>query len=345
MEKRYIKVRLCIYLFFCFILQVFVGNITLFVGNIPVNGRFCIDRDAEAIYFCIVPNNKMVMEQMNLYDEKNVLRLDQGVEVLTEMTFSPLSAGLLKDCFAFLLVLNGSAKINVDYAKYSVSANTLVVVSPLQYLGFREISSDFSYRLMVVPKGYMKRYEAENILPLRLSLPDILEKSYFRLKRGDLLLLDKAMVEVEKKLAVDSHHFYEAVVMNSLSVFFLEMANIENLCKVHTGGTFSYGEALVEEFLSLLFSHFKEQHAVSFYADKLSVTSQYLSLMLNKYTGKSTLKWIQHALLSEARMLLLRKVSISDISYYLHFEDASSFGHFFRKHLGISPLKYRNTVA
>jgi AraC-like DNA-binding protein len=49
---------------------------------------------------------------------------------------------------------------------------------------------------------------------------------------------------------------------------------------------------------------------------------------------------------TEAASRLLREpeLSIQEIAEKLSFSDQSSFGKFFKKHTGISPLKYRQTL-
>ncbi len=45
-----------------------------------------------------------------------------------------------------------------------------------------------------------------------------------------------------------------------------------------------------------------------------------------------------------ARMLRDPDMTISEIAEELSFSDQSSFGKFFRKHMGIPPLKYRQSL-
>ena len=101
---------------------------------------------------------------------------------------------------------------------------------------------------------------------------------------------------------------------------------------------------LFEQFLQLLFEHCKEQHVVTFYAEKLFITPQYLSLILKELTGKSANKWIDDALIVEAKMLLKApQATVQQVADILHFSDQSTFGKFFKKHMGISPMEYRKS--
>ena len=43
---------------------------------------------------------------------------------------------------------------------------------------------------------------------------------------------------------------------------------------------------------------------VTFYADKLCVTSDYLSKVVREYDGQSAAKWIINAVITEAKILL-----------------------------------------
>ena len=88
----------------------------------------------------------------------------------------------------------------------------------------------------------------------------------------------------------------------------------------------------------------KEQHVVTFYAEKLFITPQYLSLILKELTGKSANKWIDDALIVEAKILLKApQATVQQVADMLHFSDQSTFGKFFKKHMGISPMEYRKS--
>ena len=108
--------------------------------------------------------------------------------------------------------------------------------------------------------------------------------------------------------------------------------------------TLSRKEELFEQFLQLLFEHFRVEHAVTFYADKLFITPQYLSLILKELTGMSANKWIDDALVAEAKVLLKApQMTVQQVADQLHFSDQSTFGKFFKKHMGISPMEYRRS--
>ena len=89
--------------------------------------------------------------------------------------------------------------------------------------------------------------------------------------------------------------------------------------------------------------HYKQDRSVSFYADKLCLTSKYLSTVIKEVTGRSVLAWINETVIAEAKILLkTSEMTVMQISEELNFPNPSFFGRFFKQYTGVTPLKYRN---
>ena len=101
-------------------------------------------------------------------------------------------------------------------------------------------------------------------------------------------------------------------------------------------------EEVINQFIKLILDNCKEQHEVSFYAQKLCMTPGSLSRIMTNASGKPPTKWISEALVGEAKILLRNlDMNIQQISDELCFGDQSSFGKFFKKHTGMTPIAYR----
>jgi len=82
---------------------------------------------------------------------------------------------------------------------------------------------------------------------------------------------------------------------------------------------------------------------VGYFADKLNISSNYLSDLLQKYTKKSTIEHIHMHLIDKAKSLLMEEnLSISQIAYGIGFEHASQFTRLFKKRTGLTPTQYRH---
>jgi len=108
---------------------------------------------------------------------------------------------------------------------------------------------------------------------------------------------------------------------------------------------------LLTKFEALLSDYFNQAHtetsgppAVSYFADQLNITPNYLSDMLRNLTGKGTLQHIQDALIEKAKELLsTTELSVSQIAYHFGFEYPQSFNKLFKKKLNLTPLEYRQS--
>ena len=82
--------------------------------------------------------------------------------------------------------------------------------------------------------------------------------------------------------------------------------------------------------------------SVSFCADKLNLSPSYLSDLLKKETGKSTLEHIHLKLIDRAKYLLLNSDdSIRQIAFQLGFEYPQHFNKLFKKQTQMSPKEFR----
>jgi AraC-like DNA-binding protein len=107
---------------------------------------------------------------------------------------------------------------------------------------------------------------------------------------------------------------------------------------------------IVQRFESLLKDYFSQQTlietglpAVTWFASKLNLSPSYLSDLLQKFTGKSTVEHIHLELVEKAKSLLWgTENSISEIAYELGFEHPSHFTKVFKAKTGKSPSGYRN---
>jgi len=99
----------------------------------------------------------------------------------------------------------------------------------------------------------------------------------------------------------------------------------------------------VRKYINLINNHFLDHKEVTFYADQLNVTSNYLNEIVKTETGSSAKRHISERLLLEAQNLLAySELSISEISHLLHFSEPTHFTKFFKKETGVTPKAYQN---
>ena len=83
--------------------------------------------------------------------------------------------------------------------------------------------------------------------------------------------------------------------------------------------------------------------SASDYAKQLNVHVNHLNRAVKEITEKTTSQVITERFLQEAKILLKHSAwSVSEIAYALGFTEVTHFNNFFKKHVEISPLKFRN---
>ncbi len=105
--------------------------------------------------------------------------------------------------------------------------------------------------------------------------------------------------------------------------------------------------AKIEEYLTHYFKANKQHTSgiptVKQCAEEVHLSTNYLSDLLRRETGKSTQDHIHYYVLELAKnKLLSTKTSISGIAYDLGFEYPQYFSKLFKKKIGITPAEYRN---
>ena len=79
------------------------------------------------------------------------------------------------------------------------------------------------------------------------------------------------------------------------------------------------------------------------YALHLNIHVNHLNRAVGETTGKTTTQIIAERVLQEAKVLLKHTSwSISEIAYALGYSEVTHFSNFFKKHIQISPLQFRN---
>lgn len=92
---------------------------------------------------------------------------------------------------------------------------------------------------------------------------------------------------------------------------------------------------LFHRFVALVHEHCAQEREVSFYADKLCISTRYLSTIVRSVAHSSAKEFIDRSVMLEIKMMLQSTdLSVQEIAYRLRFPDQSYLGRFFKKHAG-----------
>lgn len=100
---------------------------------------------------------------------------------------------------------------------------------------------------------------------------------------------------------------------------------------------------MYEIFLHHLYRNFKKERQIRFYADKLNVSTAYLSRLVREISGSTVNDHVTSLLYKEICNLLKQTdMTMGEIADLLNFSDQSALTNFFKQRAGMTPLAYRN---
>lgn len=236
------------------------------------------------------------------------------------------------DFFQVMLVTSGRGFHQIDFEKHKVLPGQMFLMKPGQM---------HSWELGKTVKGFIVEFNTQSLNAFKESAALIEDFSLspdaytFTNKKNfnEIIELTKTMInEFEKQ-----REMHDLCLQGLLTSFLVQIIrSYQSNLKQHK--TLS----IIERFKDLLEKNFKEAHSVEFYAHELNVSPKALTMQFSRSLGKPPSQLIQDRLLLEAkRFLSFSQLSIADIGYELGFEDANYFSRFFRKHMKMTPARFR----
>lgn len=103
---------------------------------------------------------------------------------------------------------------------------------------------------------------------------------------------------------------------------------------------------LYNALLSLIADNYCTAHDVAFYAERLAITTRYLSQITKAVSGRSPKQIIDSYLLQESeRMIVTTTLSIQEIAIHLGFSSQVTFAKFIKAKKGCTPTALRSLLA
>lgn len=262
---------------------------------------------------------------------------------------SSISFPVRIDAYSILIVCKGEMSISVDYLAHHIKKDMVMEVLNHQIIDSVSHSPDLKGYHILISKDFLLDIlkMIRHLLPPFPVRPRRLNPSNL-LEERDLSLILDTIARVRRRMIQNDHFCLKGVIKNEMSLFLLDLVNAvvkkQDISKVQPY-EITHKEEIMVGFVRLLVKHCKEKHEVSFYSTELCITPEYLSRVLKKYSGKTANKWIDHAIITEAKILLRSpEYTIQKVSELLSFSELSSFSKFFKKNTGQSPLDYKNSI-
>ncbi|MDE6289004.1 MAG: helix-turn-helix domain-containing protein [Muribaculaceae bacterium] len=249
-----------------------------------------------------------------------------------------------------IMVCEGSEfDIDINLETYHVKPNTFISAFPGTLVHIKDkLPADLTAYVLFFNIAFLQNI---NINMSSISVPPMLQRpepvklldpdecdllsKYFELL--GLNTRDNNGSQISKSIATS---LIAAMFYQMVQFYYKRIADIPETEHKPAGRRNDY----VREFMRLVHIHFIKERSVSFYADKLFISSKYLSLLVKESTGRSASRWIDDFVLMEAKnMLRFSGKNIQQVAYALNFSTQSSFGKYFKHLTGMSPTEFQKS--
>ncbi|MBO7193626.1 MAG: AraC family transcriptional regulator [Bacteroidaceae bacterium] len=222
-------------------------------------------------------------------------------------------------------VLNGCLKLSVNLIEYKVIDNESLYVGQNSIVEILDYTPDTVVDIM----GFTLAADNENIkcvYKLNAECAKWIE-IYFQL----IYATAQALPFENRSI----HH-----LLMSLHSRIVEDSHTHSNEHAHPKGR---KEQFFHSFIELLNS-ISGKHELSFYANRLNISSQYLSRLTAETSGITAGDWINRAVILQAKLLLRNKeLTIEQIAEKLNISTLPYFCRLFKREVGITPSQYRIT--
>lgn len=221
-------------------------------------------------------------------------------------------------------VTNGNGNYKVNMLPVDLMSGDVLIIPENSYLEINSLSTDFDVQFISfknLPVTYSR--------PTRMRLDD---NDFQRVGKYFGLIWE---VIHKPSFSMQTVEYLLSAVMNDL-VHMREQAYEQKK-------RFTHAEQQMQQFTDLVAMYGMKARNVLFYAQQMHLTSNHLSALVRKHSGRTVMQWLNERTILEAKVLLrYTDRPISDIAFELNFTEATLFSRFFRRETGLSPRDYRS---
>jgi AraC family transcriptional activator of pobA len=248
------------------------------------------------------------------------------------------------DLHQVLLVQRGRAEVTLDGATAALRAPFVILVPPGVVHAFRfqpdTVGLVTSFAIAIARDFGHATPELHDFLDRPAA--QALERSM--LDATDLLLLTDLLTREFARAATGRHSTLRGLLLafltNTMRV--CHAMGSRDTAALGAGGAAASERECIARLRQLIEQRFREHWPVTRYAQELGVSEVRLRRTSLAVTGQAPIELIHLRLFVEAeRQLRYTSMSITQIAYFLGFEDPAYFSRFFTRRMGIAPRTFR----
>lgn len=248
------------------------------------------------------------------------------------------SEGLAIDCALVLHVLKGTARIRCNFEIIDEQPGSVVLFNPGDAIKVEKRSPDFEVEILAfssfIRLAALNQLDGVSVNALKKNM--ILDSPETASAASGMVQVLRPAI---KTCSVRELYFISVMQLRAFYMLYQVMLRRYQI-EVDTFN--SRADDLFFRFRQLLAEHYRESRSVAFYADKLCITTRYLTNIVQQHYGKSPKEAIDIYTVMQIRLDLLQSdITLADLAYKYNFSSPSFFSDYFHRNAGCSPQEYR----
>ena len=246
------------------------------------------------------------------------------------------------DAAVLVLCTDGMMEIEVETNNYKLFRGDLLVCGPNRVMKPIKLLNNTAFKII-----FLSHFMHRSGIGYQRSIWD---KAFYLGTNPMIHLSDTQITQFEEyyrllceKLKNPSSSYHSEIMQSILQAMMYEILSYLDGVVVSENDRFvRQGEILFRRFVGLIAESKVKSRFVYYYADKLNVSTKYLSAVCKQVSGKTAGDIIDEFVMKDIiRMLKYSDKSIKEIALELDFPNISFFGKYVKAHLGVSPKAYR----
>lgn len=241
--------------------------------------------------------------------------------------------------YVIIIVTNESGKHNINYTDYTYERGTVFTIRRNNIHKFYK--SNAKGKLLVFTEDFIAR-SSDNMDSFKLSklFNEMLDSPKLQLVDKEFVQAKTIINLIEGEYLDIKDEFSLEVIRSMIQVLILKLSRLKSNGNENIEYKKYYRQ--FTQLQELVMKEGFENKSVSYYADKMGVSSRTLSNITHKVIGKSAKSFIDEIVILQIKRLLINSpYSFTEIAYLVGFDQPTNFFKYFRKMSGFSPKQFK----
>ena len=282
------------------------------------------------------------LKDIQAEDNPNVNYLDSDLLIAPLKGQQGSSQPVRSNMYTVVTCVRGYMQLTLNGTAYTLHRGDLLFCLPNIIISGEEQSADFEGGLLCMTNRLVQGLLGPHVTVWNHALYVRRQWMYhIDLDRGDSVVGYTSVL----KSRMDDHQnpYREQIVQSVLRAILFEICSHmrENVPSAGSGPVMQ-AERIFNRFLDVLAAEKTKKRPVYYYADRLCISSKYLSVVCKQMSDRTASDWIESYLGEDIRYYLRNTDKpLKEVCEILNFPNLSFFGKYVKSHFGCTPSQMR----